>query len=1075
MKRTLRILLALLAGLLVVSGGTGCTSKAKKAYHLSRAERFYKAGQFSSAEIEYLNALRWDPVNSQAFSRLGLIYYEEGRLQRAMFFLAKASQMLPENPDLRLKLGFIETSVGRFTNALAEANFVLDNKPQDDDAPLLLAEAAVRPKDAAAARQRLQTMARNGDRAAIEVALGNLAMHDRDVATAAADFKKAQALDPKSAAVNTSLGTLAWANGDLKEADACFKAAADVSPMRSPRRMQYVRFKLQSGDVADAEAALGAIVKTAPDYVPASMLRAEVAAAQKKFDEAQDFLDQVQKLDPDNFDGLLLQGQLDLARGDDLRGVSDMERMARLYPGVPPVHFQLGMAYVGANDPTKATASFGRALELNPNYIEATVMLAEIQIKNGNADPAIIALERVRQKQPGLVQAQLLLADAYRMRNRVNDALAVYRSLEDAYPTNEQVALLHGAALAQLKDYDGARKSFERVLRALPGDLPAIEQLVDLELGQTNFAAATRLIDTEIQRNPKQIALHILAAKILLGQNQRDQAEAALQQVLQMDSSNEAADLLLAQIYSDAGQNDKALAKVNAVMAQSPSNTAALMLAARIYDANNDHKGAADAYEKVLKIAPNDLRSSPPALNNLAYLYSEYLNNLDRAYELAQRARGMLPFDPSTADTLGWVLYKRGAYDSALGLLKESAAKLTDPEIQFHLGMASYMTDDETTARTALQRAWQSGVNFPDRAECGLCLSNLDVNPATADTAARARLEKRVADKADDPVAHVRLARIYQREGNADKAIAAYEAVLQAIPKNLDAMVNLTRLYAVKDTKKAYEMAKTASKLAPYDPDVSHNLGRLAFLSGDYNLATSMLQQALQNQPDNSELLHDFARAAYSIGKVPEAQAALQNALGKNLPAAPAAQARRMLDMIALAAAPAQAAAASARIADALKTDPDDVPTLMARAAACQSAADTATAEQTYEKVLARYPDFLPAQKELAGLYAAEPGKADRAYAMALRVHDALPDDPGANKLLGFVLVQHGDYSRAVSLLMQSAAKMPSDAEVFYYLGSAQYHLKNRIDSKASLQKALALNLAAPLAASAKQMLSDLK
>jgi hypothetical protein len=62
-----------------------------------------------------------------------------------------------------------------------------------------------------------------------------------------------------------------------------------------------------------------------------------------------------------------------------------------------------------------------------------------------------------------------------------------------------------------------------------------------------------------------------------------------------------------------------------------------------------------------------------------------------------------------------------------------------------------------------------------------------------------------------------------------------------------------------------------------------------------------------------------------------------------------------------------------------------------------------------------------------------------------------------------------------VNLLQQSALKLTSDAAVFYYLGSAQFHLKNRTESKANLQKALDLKLAGPAAAAAKQMLSELK
>ena len=86
---------------------------------------------------------------------------------------------------------------------------------------------------------------------------------------------------------------------------------------------------------------------------------------------------------------------------------------------------------------------------------------------------------------------------------------------------------------------------------------------------------------------------------------------------------------MLAQIYADANETEKALARVDAAMAHNPKDTSALMLAAKIYNDKKDYAGAAAAYEKLLKIDPK----FSPALNNLAYIYSENLNQLDRAYD----------------------------------------------------------------------------------------------------------------------------------------------------------------------------------------------------------------------------------------------------------------------------------------------------------------------------------------------------------------------------------------------------------------------------------------------------------
>src|SRR5437764_14054742 len=108
------------------------------------------------------------------------------------------------------------------------------------------------------------------------------------------------------------------------------------------------------------------------------------------------------------------------------------------------------------------------------------------------------------------------------------------------------------------------------------------------------------------------------------------------------------------------------------------------------------------SYEKVLALSPNFV----PALNNLAYIYSEKLNNLNRAGELARKAHELAPAEPSVQDTLGWVLYRQGKSQEAAQLLEHSASKSPGTgEIQFHLAMANYLMGRLDEARAAVEKA----------------------------------------------------------------------------------------------------------------------------------------------------------------------------------------------------------------------------------------------------------------------------------------------------------------------------------------------------------------------------------
>ena len=146
------------------------------------------------------------------------------------------------------------------------------------------------------------------------------------------------------------------------------------------------------------------------------------------------------------------------------------------------------------------------------------------------------------------------------------------------------------------------------------------------------------------------------------------------------------------------------------------------MLLGQLYDRMNEPTKARDAYERLLSIKSD----SPHAQNNLAVLYTEHFGELEKAYQLAQSARAQRPEDPAIADTLGWILYKKGNYQEALPMLEAAASKLPDnPEIQFHLGMASYMMGKTDEARQAFAHAAASTSNFSGKDEAQRRLSLL--------------------------------------------------------------------------------------------------------------------------------------------------------------------------------------------------------------------------------------------------------------------------------------------------------------------------------------------------------------
>jgi predicted Zn-dependent protease len=286
-------------------------------------------------------------------------------------------------------------------------------------------------------------------------------------------------------------------------------------------------------------------------------------------------------------------------------------------------------------------------------------------------------------------------------------------------------------------------------------------------------------------------------------------------------------------------------------------------------------------------------------------------------------------------------------------------------------------------------------------------------------------------------------------------------------------LVSLAQLYAARnDTAKAFGLAKSARDLAPDDPRIAHILGHLAYEMHDYRWAVSLLKEAADRLPNDPEAQYDLARADYSVGRVAEAKAAMQAVLKIDARYARAGEAKSFLDLVEAAAHPSQAEAS--RVEGILGRNPGDVPALMAMGAIDEQGGRSLAARRLYEKALALYPDFSPAQRSFVIISAETPGDDRKAFEMGTKARESFPGDSRLARAYGIIGYRQGDYRTAVSALEEGARQVGDDGELVFYLGMAQYRLKQR-SSRATLERAISLNLRPDLAAEARRTLAELK
>lgn len=1092
MRKTTQKIMILAAALMMAVNVTGCSKKARMARHQQRADRDFAAGEYAQAEIEYLIALRLDRENVHAIGRLGTIYYEQGRFGRAYSFVQKAAELATNDVDMHVKLGLIYLNLHSPKNAHAQAIYILDRWPTNAEAPDILAESCASREEVVDAQNRLEKISKKiGDTAPLELAFAVLDFASGDIKATDTALKRALTLDPKYGAAYYTLGNFYVSQNKMKEADEAFKKSADLSPVRSPRRLSYANFKIQTGDLAEGKRLLDEITKQAPDYVPAWIRKAEIALNEKRYDDCDGLIGQALARDADNYDALMLRGRMYIAENQADKAVAEFDRITSLYAHSAEAFYYLAVAHLAVKDSNKAVGDLNKALFLRPKFPEATLVLAGLNIDKGDTASAISSLTQMLRDRPNMPEPYLMLANAYVAQKNPDQALATYAKMIEIFPKNPQPHFLSGMILANQKKNGAARKEFETVLELSPHSPMAVEELVNLDIADKQFQTALDRVNKELdskQEATRQLLMakvHVARAQMLAGNQMNedtgeqnlgipaakpdvDEAVSELGKAIELDPNQPAAYLYLAKVYVAAGNQQAALDRLNGLVSKT-NNAAAYMQIGTIEEMLKNYPSARDAYEKVLAVNPD----FGPALNNLAYLYCERLGDMDKASSLAQKAYDNSP-GPATADTLGWVLYKKGDYSQALKLLNASASKLgADPEIQLHLGLTHYMLGDESAARQALQVAASSTDKFPHKEDATNCLAMLAVDPKTADAQATALLEKRLQERPDDPVAASRLGAIYERDGATDKAAKIYDATLKRNPQNAQLMAHLARLYiSLNNSAQAMDLLKNAHKVAPDDATISCELGRLVFASGDYDWAASLLLDAAPQLPGRPDVQHDLAWAYYSKGRVKEAVSTMKNALpglkGKDLD-----DAKQFLAMVAAADGPTAATAAQA--GQILSANPNYVPAMMVIAAQEDQQDKKPDAATQYEKVLDHFPSFAPAARNLAILRAQYPGDDQKALDAGVKARSLYPKDAQLARALGVLAYRRGDYFRAVQFLQESSQTLSSDGELLYYLGMSHYQLNQKTQSKAELQRALGLNLESKLADDARKRLAELK
>ncbi|MGO4885155.1 MAG: tetratricopeptide repeat protein [Bryobacteraceae bacterium] len=729
---------SLALGMLVVAGCSR-TPQQREARYLELGKKQLAKKDYARANLEFRNAIQTAPGDAEPYYQLGLVYLETGDRNMAASCFRKAAELNPKHAGAQLKLASLlagarnqkaiedaerraqsvatafphnvdalntlamtELRLGKPEEATEHLEQALAQLPGDLESAALLMRAKLSQGDTKGAEAALQECYRKSPQSAeVALVMGRFYLVTRRPEKAEEQFRRAAALDPNYGAALMDLGMALFHDGKKDEAGEIFKRVTAL-PNKN-YKPAYAVFLLETGQRDAAIAELSRLAKEDPaDRLARTRLVKMYLLAGRRAD-AEKLLAAVLAKNPKDADALLERSELSIDAGKYQEAQNDLNLVLRYRPESAEPHMLLARLNQAEGNALNQRQELAEALRLDPSLISVRLDLARLLIASKGASAALEILRQAPEQQlhsiPVIVETNWALMELGR-RDEARKGVA-----EGLQFTREPELLLEDALLKMdAKDYQGAQISIDGVLKQSPDNLPALRAWVRLYGLRGQPAAGLRAIREYAARHARSAPVQNFLGETLLAQGQPAAARTAFAAAKTADPRFRPAQLALARLDVSDGKLESAHRTLAGLLAANQNDPELWLYMGWLANAEKDYSGALKYYRKVVDAEPANV----VALNNLAYLLGAQTGQFDEALKYAQQVKELAPDNKGVDDTIGWIMYRKGLYRSAVKYLESAAEGPPDPVVRYHLGMAYVKLGDkrgEATLRAALKSA----------------------------------------------------------------------------------------------------------------------------------------------------------------------------------------------------------------------------------------------------------------------------------------------------------------------------------------------------------------------------------
>lgn len=547
----------------------------------------------------------------------GQVHMLSGEADRAQHYFSKASSLDPKDPIKRTSLAVSRLMSGQTESAFGELQDIAasDSSVVADMALINVLLQKQEPKRALEAINALEK--KRPPDVVSHFLRGRALLLQDDTAGARKAMERALEINPQFFPAIEVLARLDNADKRPDDARARIEAAIQQQPNNVQAHLALVNLRAANGaDKAELTRLLRKAVEVAPGEPAPHLLLVDHYLRSNELKDALMAAQQGVAAVPGNALMLDALGRAQSANGDHNQAQSTFSRIATLQPRSPQPYLRMATAHLAQGNRIAASQSFRKALEIQPDLLQAQQGLVSLEMAARKPNDALTISRTVQKQRPKEAVGYLLEGDIHAISKSWDKAIGAFRTglkqvhspelalrlyaaLESAgkkseadqwaaewqrtQPQDANFLFYLGSKSLARNDLPKALGQFERVTTLQPNNAAALNNLAWLKgrLGREGALADIERANTLV---PNQPAFMDTWAMLLSEANQHEKAIELEKKVIALQTQQQQQQqksqqqeqqaqalwfkLNLAKIYIKAGQKDPARAVLDELTAE---------------------------------------------------------------------------------------------------------------------------------------------------------------------------------------------------------------------------------------------------------------------------------------------------------------------------------------------------------------------------------------------------------------------------------------------------------------------------------------------------------------------------